>query len=107
MAELKTDVSTQEGLSSSTIESSNTTTTSGGISSGTTTTAEPTTDGGSVTAIGVQGESGASAPLSQNIEVDIVSEGLNDGSVLVYKTASSKWVSTINLNAQNMDAGEF
>lgn len=46
-------------------------------------------------------------PLSENSEVDVVAEGLVNGSVLVYRTATSKWTSTINLNAQNMDAGEF
>lgn len=105
MAELKTDVATQEGLTSSTIESTNQTTSSGTLT--TTTTVTDTTNSGSVTAIGIQGESGAAAPLSENIEVDIVSEGLQNGSVLVYKTATSKWVSTRNLNLQNMDAGEF
>jgi len=107
MAEIKTDVSTQEGLSSSTIESTNTAEQSGSITTTTSPTVTETSTGGTVQSVGVQGESGADAPLSQNVEVDIVSEGLNDGSVLVYKTASSKWVSTINLNAQNMDAGEF
>jgi len=106
MAELKTDVSTQEGLTSSTIESDNQTTQSGGTLT-TSTTVTDTTNSGSVTAVGIQGESGAAAPLSDNIEVDIVSEGLQNGSVLVYKTATSKWVSTVNLNLQNMDAGEF
>lgn len=106
MAELKTDVSTQEGLSSSTIESTNTTTnTSGSLT--TTATVTETSNGGTVSSVGIQGESGAQNPLSQNVEVDIVSEGLNDGSVLVYRTATSKWVSTVNLNLQNMDAGEF
>lgn len=105
MAELKTDVSTQEGLTSTAIESDNTQTASGSLT--TTTTVTDTTNSGSVTSVGIQGESGAAAPLSDNIEVDIVSEGLQNGSVLVYKTATSKWVSTRDLNLQNMDAGEF
>ena len=44
----------------------------------------------------------------QNIaDVDIVTEGLNNGSILVYKTATNKWTSTTLLNEQNMEGGEF
>lgn len=32
---------------------------------------------------------------------------LNNGSVLVYSSSTNKWVSTKNLHAQDMDAGEF
>lgn len=40
-------------------------------------------------------------------DVDTVSEGKLDGSVLVYKSATNKWTSTKLLNQQTVDAGEF
>ena len=44
----------------------------------------------------------------QNVaDVDIVTEGLNNGSILVYKTATNKWTSTTLLSEQNMEGGEF
>ena len=44
----------------------------------------------------------------QNIaDVDITTNGLVSGSVLVYKTATNKWTSTTLLNEQNMEGGEF
>jgi len=85
---------------------------SGGIIS---TGVESTTNITSTTAI-VSGEniitsttssiSGAS-PLSELPDVDVVTEGRLDGSVLVYNTASNKWVSTTTLEKQTMNAGFF
>jgi len=77
--------------------------------SNTTLTTSTTTDGGgsTITTIGIQGASGASVPLSENVQVDIVSEGLNNGSLLVYKTNTSKWTATKTLNLQIVDSGEF
>ena len=46
-------------------------------------------------------------PLSELPDVDIVTEGKLDGSVLVYNTASNKWVSTRTLEKQTMNAGFF
>lgn len=40
-------------------------------------------------------------------DVDTVTEGKLDGSVLVYKSATNKWTSTTLLNQQRLDAGEF
>jgi hypothetical protein len=40
-------------------------------------------------------------------DVDIATEGLNNGSVLVYKTTTNRWTSTLTLEAQNMEGGEF
>ena len=40
-------------------------------------------------------------------DVDIVTEGLINGSILVYKTATNKWTSTTQLSEQNMEGGEF
>lgn len=69
-----------------------------------------TTTGGSgttITTVGIQGASGAVVPLSENVQVDVISEGLNNGSVLVYKTNTAKWTSTTTLNLQNVDSGEY
>lgn len=38
---------------------------------------------------------------------NIDSSGLGNGSVLVYKTATNKWVATTTLDLQNMEGGEF
>lgn len=40
-------------------------------------------------------------------DVDTATNGLINGSVLVYKTATNKWTSTTLLNEQNMEGGEF
>ena len=40
-------------------------------------------------------------------DVDGSTNGLIDGSVLVYKTNTRKWTATTTLDAQNMDGGEF
>ena len=45
--------------------------------------------------------------ISNIADVDITTNGLISGSILVYKTATNKWTSTTLLNEQNMDAGEF
>jgi hypothetical protein len=102
MATLSTNLATQEGVESASIEGSNVTTNAS--TSTTTTSTENTT---TVSSVGIQGESGAASPLSQNQEVDAVSEGLLNGSVLVYKTATLKWTATRHLDQQDMDAGEF
>lgn len=38
---------------------------------------------------------------------DVDATDVINGSVLVYKTTTNKWTSTINLDAQDMDGGEF
>jgi hypothetical protein len=77
--------------------------------SNTTLTSSTTTAGGgsTITTIGIQGASGAVVPISENVQVDIVSEGLNNGSLLVYKTNTSKWTATKTLDLQIVDSGEF
>lgn len=40
-------------------------------------------------------------------DVDTVTEGKLDGSVLVYKLSTNKWTSTTLLSQQRIDAGEF
>lgn len=45
--------------------------------------------------------------MSNIADVDITTNGLVSGSILVYKTATNKWTSTTLLNEQNMEGGEF
>lgn len=58
-----------------------------------------------VPAVGIQGIAGVSVPLEDMQNVDATN--LQDGSLLVYNTTTSKWTATTQLNAQDMDAGEF
>jgi hypothetical protein len=60
-----------------------------------------------VSSVGIQGPSSADSPLSNNVEVDVTTNGKIDGSVLVYKTATSKWTATKTLDAQNMEGGHY
>lgn len=53
-----------------------------------------------------------SAPATVNSiddigDVDVVTEGKVNGSVLVFKTITNKWTSTTQLDAQNMEGGFF
>lgn len=38
---------------------------------------------------------------------DVDASNLQNGSVLVYKTTTSKWTSTTTLDLQNMEGGEY
>lgn len=40
-------------------------------------------------------------------DIDTVTNGKKNGSVLVYRTTTNKWTSTTTLDAQNMEGGEF
>lgn len=60
-----------------------------------------------VSSIGIQGPSSADVPLSSNVEIDVTTNGKVDGSILVYKSATSKWTSTKTLDAQNMEGGHY
>jgi hypothetical protein len=40
-------------------------------------------------------------------DIDITTNGKENGSVLVYNSTTSKWTSTTTLSAQNMEGGEF
>jgi hypothetical protein len=77
--------------------------------SNTTLTTSTTTAGGgsTITTIGIQGASGAVVPISENVQVDIVSEGLNNCSLLVYKKNTSKWTANKTLYLQIVYSGEF
>ena len=56
---------------------------------------------------GPQGQSGLTGAINISQAIDADTTNLVNGSILVYKTATQKWVSTTTLDAQNMDAGEF
>jgi hypothetical protein len=45
--------------------------------------------------------------MSNIADVDVTTNGKNNGSVLVYKTTTNKWTATTTLDAQNMEGGEF
>ena len=45
--------------------------------------------------------------LSELSDVDVITEGRQDGSVLVYSTSTSKWTSTLTLEKQLMNGGFF
>jgi len=62
-------------------------------------------DATTVSSVGIQGLSASDASLSNLGDVD--STDLVDGSVLVYKTLTSKWTSTRLLDQQFMEGGEF
>lgn len=56
---------------------------------------------------GSQGAPGSIGVNSINTASDVDVTNLQDGSVLVYANNRSKWQSTINLNKQSIDGGEF
>jgi hypothetical protein len=58
-----------------------------------------------VSAVGIQGMSATQTGLAGISDVDALSP--NNGSVLVYKTTTSKWTATTTLDSQNMEGGEF
>lgn len=58
-----------------------------------------------VPTVGIQGLSASDASLINLSDVD--GSNLVNGSVLVYKTETSKWTSTTLLNQQSIEAGEF
>ena len=51
--------------------------------------------------------SGVQAAATVQSIGNVDSTNLQDGSTLVYSTASSKWVATVDLENQNMDGGSF
>jgi len=58
-----------------------------------------------VVGVGIQGPPGPQSSIATLPDVDLTN--LENGSVLIYKTTSSKWTSTTTLDAQNMEGGEF
>lgn len=58
-----------------------------------------------VDTIGIQGLSATAGNLEDITNVDTTN--LQNGSVLVYKTATNKWTSTLDLEDQYMNGGFF
>lgn len=58
-----------------------------------------------VPTVGIQGLSASDMSITNMGDVDATN--LEDGSVLVYKTNTSKWTSTRLLDQQFMEGGEF
>ena len=58
-----------------------------------------------VPAVGIQGVSASDMSITNMSDVDATT--LENGSVLVYKTNTSKWTSTRLLDQQFMEGGEF
>ena len=90
------------------LEGVNPTVPSTGTQTTTTVTSASTTGTATVSTVGIQGTSGTAVNLEQGQNVDITTDGLENGSILVYKTATSKWQTTKLLNeGQQLDSGEF
>jgi hypothetical protein len=66
------------------------------VQSGTTTT---------VSTVGIQGASASEVGISGLTDVD--SNAVTNGSVLVYKTNTSKWTATTVLDAQDVTGGQY
>lgn len=45
--------------------------------------------------------------ITESGDIDTATNGLETGSMLVYNTASSKWVSTVELDAQDITGGQY
>jgi len=58
-----------------------------------------------VSAVGIQGPSGAATTISSISDVD--AGNTVDGSILVFKQLTSKWTATTILDNQDMEGGEF
>jgi hypothetical protein len=73
-----------------------------------TATVDITSNDVTVTAVGIQGSSAVLGPdstLNSIGNVDAVNPV--NGSLLIYKTGTSKWTASTLLDAQNMEGGEF
>ena len=60
-----------------------------------------------VSAVGIQGPAGNVNDLAISSMSDTNVTTLENGSVLVYKTNTSKWTSTRLLDQQTMEGGEY
>lgn len=45
--------------------------------------------------------------MSNIADVDVITNGKINGSILVYRTTTNKWTASTTLDAQNMEGGEF
>lgn len=57
-----------------------------------------------VVSVGIQGPSG---PNNISTATDVDVSGLEDGSVLVYKSSTLKWRATRTLEQQNLEGGHY
>jgi hypothetical protein len=60
-----------------------------------------------VSAVGIQGASATTTGMAGIADVAIDPNALVDGSLLIYKSGTSKWTASTTLDAQNMEGGEF
>lgn len=58
-----------------------------------------------VAAVGIQGLSASDSNLEMLNNVDATN--LQDGSLLIFKTGTSKWTASTLLDQQSMEGGEF
>ena len=64
-------------------------------------------DSTTVTTVGEQGLSSTTGNVEDIANVDTTTNGLQDGALLIYNTASSKWIAGKLLEKQEVEAGEF
>lgn len=63
---------------------------------------------GFITVAGVDNTISVSGSSITNAgDIDATTNGLTDGSMLVYKTSSSKWVATTTLEEQEITGGQY
>jgi|TARA_B100001057_G_scaffold501290_1_gene623305 hypothetical protein len=99
MPDVKSTIATQEGTNP-TVPTTGTQTSSS-VTTG-------TVNQATVSTVGVAGESGTAVNLEQAQNVDTTTDGLANGSILIYKTATNKWQTTKLMNeGQQLDSGEF
>ena len=60
-----------------------------------------------VSAVGIQGVSATTTGMAGIADVEIDTNTLANGSLLIYKTGTSKWTASTLLDSQNMEGGEF
>lgn len=70
-------------------------------------TVEPVIVGESDSTASVGGGDIGATRVDELTDVDITTQGLRDGSVLVYDNNTSKWVATVTLEKQLMNGGFF
>ena len=65
------------------------------------------TEQGFISVAGVDNTIQVAGNLQSLSNVDIETNGLNNGSVLVYKTATSNWTATTTLEEQEITGGQY
>ena len=99
MPDIKSSIQQQEGTNPTVPTTGTQTSTS--VTTGSSNTA-------TVSTVGIQGTSGTAVNLEQGQNVDTTTDGLENGSILVYKTATSQWQVTKLMNeGQQLDSVEF